>query len=125
MKDGPYRKGERVPGPRQGRSGVLWRCLGESPQDRLEPPRGEGREPGGSITPDDHDRPGTEILLDPWSPTTVTPTTLRLWRPGLLTTLPPPAVQDDLHLLVTGEVPLEIIVETRLVPRHDEEVTGH
>ncbi len=45
--------------------------------------------------------------------------------PNPLLALSPPAVQDDLHLLVASEIPRQVVVEARLIPRHDEEVTGH
>jgi len=72
---------------------------------------------------DDHDRSGPEILLDPWSATTLSPTPFQLTRLDCLPALPSPAVQEGLDLCVRGEVPRQVVVEAKLTPRHDEQVT--
>ena len=73
---------------------------------------------------DDHDQPGAEIAVDPQPTTTVGLTSLRLVRLNPLPPLPPPTVQEDLDLLVPGEIPRQVLAESRLIPRHNEQVWG-
>jgi len=68
---------------------------------------------------DDHKRTVTEISVD-GRPATVSPTPIWFVRLHVPPPFATPAVQDDLDLLVFGEILPQMVPKVRLVSRHDE-----
>ncbi len=75
------------------------------------------------VSSNNHDRPIAEILLDPRPATTLGQTPFRLVRLNVLPGFSSTAVQEDLDLFIPGEIPRQVLRETRFIPRHDDEVT--
>ena len=73
----------------------------------------------------DYKAAGSEILLVDWLSATLGLPPLGLVRLDTLAPLRPPPVEDDPDLLVPSEIPLQIVVEVRLVVGHDYEVPFH